>query len=139
MRMFLRRAAHSFCVTTFAARPQRGEYMKSFVAKMLIAIFGLTLAAAPLAASAAPWGVGVGVSGPGYSVHVGNGNRWHAGYGYRPGWRAPHRGWYGRPVAVSPYYVEGYYGIAPGGYYGYYHHGRWFAHRHWRSGVWLYF
>jgi hypothetical protein len=114
------------------------DYMKSFVVKMLIAVFGLTLVTAPLTASAQQWGVRVGFGGPGYVVHAGyrDGRRRgydHRGYyGYRPGW-------YPRPVSVAPYYGEGYYGWAPGGYYGYYHHGRWFSHRRWGGGAWFYF
>jgi hypothetical protein len=120
-----------------AARPQQVQYMKQFATKILIAVFGLSLATAPLAASAAQWGVGVNVGGPGYNVH--------AGYGH-PGWRrpAPRPYWgphpyYGGPRPVAVGYSEGYYGWAPGGYYGYYHRGQWFSHRRWNGGVWLYF
>ncbi len=109
--------------------------MKSFISKFVIAAFGLTLATAPLTASAAQWGVGVNVGGPGYSVH--------AGYGRPAAPPPPHEGWhrygygYGRAPAVA--YHDGYYGWAPAGYYGYYWHGRWFAHRRWGNGFYIYF
>ena len=117
--------------------------MKSFANKLLIAIFGFSLVSAPIAASAAQWGVGIGVTGGGVAVHAGytNGGRpggywagghWHA-YGYRP---APPVAYYPAP---APGYYEGYYGLAPGGFYGYYSHGRWFSHRRWNGGVWIYF
>jgi hypothetical protein len=117
--------------------------MKSLLTKMFIAAFGLALATVPLTASAAQWGIGVNVAGPGYAVHTGYVNPGSPCYGCgRPGyWRhpRPHRYWGPRPVAVSPAYYEGYYGWAPAGYYGYYSHGRWFAHRRWNGGVYLYF
>jgi hypothetical protein len=127
-----------------AARPQQVQYMKQFATKILIGVFGLSLATAPLAASAAQWGVGVNVGGPGYNVHAGYGN--HGGPCYRCGRPAP-RPYWGRRPYWGPHpvaygggrYYEGYYGAAPGGFYGYYHRGHWFAHRHWNGGVWLYF
>lgn len=111
--------------------------MKSFVIRMLIAIFGLTLVSAPLAASAAQWGVAVGVHGGGVAVRGGysngwhGGGYWHGGYGWRPG--PAYR------VYPGPRYYEGYYGWAPAGFYGYYSQGRWFAHRRWNGGIWIYF
>jgi len=102
--------------------------MKTLLAKLSVAAFGLSLAAAPLAASAAQWGVGVNVGGPGYSVHAGYVNP--PRYGWHP------RGWAHAP---APVLYEGYYGWAPAGYYGYYSHGHWFAHRRWGNGFWIYF
>jgi hypothetical protein len=107
--------------------------MKSFVIKLFIAIFGFSLVSAPLAASAAQWGVGIGINGGGGAVHAGYHNGWRPSGYYRP---APPVAYYPAP---APVYYEGYYGVAPGGYYGYYSHGRWFAHRRWNGGVWLYF
>jgi len=110
--------------------------MKIFVARLLIAIFGFTLISAPLAASAAQWGVGVGVYGGGVAVHAGYSNGWRSGgYWHGSGWRPgpSYRAWY-----PAPAYVGGYYGPAPVGY-GYYRHGRWFAHRRWSGGAWFYF
>jgi hypothetical protein len=114
--------------------------MKSFATKLLIATFGLTLASAPLAASAAQWSVGIGVAGPGYGIHAGYNDGWRHGY-RQPYWRPapPNRGYYARPVVFEPEYAEGFYGWAPAGFYGYYSHGRWFAHRRWGGGAWFYF
>ena len=112
--------------------------MKAFVTRLVIALLGFTIISAPLAASAAQWRAGVGVYGGGVSVRAGyangwrSGGYWRGGYGWAPGPR--YRAWY-----PGPAYVEGYYGFAPGGFYGYYSHGRWFAHRRWSGGVWFYF
>ena len=104
--------------------------MKSLLAKLSMAAFGLSLAAVPLTASAAQWGVGVNVGGPGYAVHAGYVNPGGPRYGWHPsGWRP----------APAPVLYEGYYGWAPGGYYGYYSRGHWFAHRRWGNGFWVYF
>jgi hypothetical protein len=130
-------------ITTSRRRPQQVHYMRQFATKLLIAVFGLTLATAPLAASAAQWGVGVSVGGVRAGYHTG----WrggppapvYRGYGYgyaHPGYW--HAGYWRRPYYGAPVY-EGYYGLAPAGFYGYYSHGRWFAHRRWNGGVWLYF
>jgi hypothetical protein len=112
--------------------------MKSFISKFFIAAFGLTLAAAPLTASAAQWGVGIRVGGPGYSVHTGYVNPGGPCYGCGRRWAPPPRyGWHrdgGAPVLYN-----GYYGWAPGGYRGYYSQGRWFEHRRWGNGFWIYF
>ena len=76
--------------------------MKSFVIKMLIAIFGLSLVSAPLAASAAQWGVGVGVRGGGVAVRGGYSNGWHGGYAHAGyGWR-PGPGCCTSPLATGP-------------------------------------
>jgi hypothetical protein len=114
--------------------------MKSFISKLFIAGFGCALAVAPLTASAAPFGVGISVGGPGYAVHAGYGGSCYRcrrpgpppRYGY--GWR--HYGW---APAPAPVVYNGYYGWAPGGYYGYYSRGRWFTHRRWGNGAWIYF
>ncbi len=98
--------------------------MKSLLTRISIAAFGLTLITAPLAARADQW-------------HDGRHDDWHRAPVYavhRGYWREGHWHAYGRP-----HYVEGYYGWAPGGYYGYYHAGRWFAHRRWGGGFWIYF
>jgi hypothetical protein len=120
----------------FAAQPQQVHYMKQFAAKLLIALFGLSLATAPLAASAAQWGVGVNVGGVRAGYHNGWGGppppAWHHGYGYG-------HPYYGHRPYYRPAVYEGYYGAAPGGYYGYYSHGNWYHHRRWNGGVWLYF
>jgi hypothetical protein len=117
--------------------------MKSLVAKLSIAAFGLSLAAVPLSASAAQ--VGIGVSGPGYSVHAGyvnpGGPCYGCGRGHAWGPPPPNYGWHPagwRPAPPAVLY-EGYYGWAPGGFYGYYSHGVWYAHRRWGNGFWLYF
>ena len=121
-----------------AARPPKVKRMNAFVSKLLVATLGLTLVTAPLAANAAQWGVGIGIGGGGgVAVNA----------GYHNGWRGappPRYGYYGRPgyyhrPYYGPVYREGYYGLAPGGYYGYYSRGHWFAHRRWNGGVWLYF
>jgi hypothetical protein len=139
-------------------RPQQVHYMKQFAAKVLVAVFGLALATAPLAANAAQWGVGIGVGGGGgVAIRAGYHNGWHGGPPPNAGWHGgygyghPVYGYghpvygYGRPVYYGhpnyggPVFAEGYYGLAPAGFYGYYSHGRWFAHRRWNGGVWLYF
>lgn len=110
--------------------------MKSFVTKLLVAIFGLTLITAPLAADAAQWRVGVGINPGGVMIRGGYRNGWAPA----PAWRGYYRpgpvAWYPAP---APVYYDGYYGWAPGGFYGYYWHGRWYAHRRWSGGVWIYF
>jgi hypothetical protein len=128
-----------------AARAALGAMMKALVTRVLIAMFGLTLVTAPVAASAAEFGAGVGV---GVSLHAGVQGGWHGGA--HDGWhRAPAYGWHGGERGYwrggywhaygGPRFVEGYYGWAPAGYYGYYHAGRWFAHRRWGGGFWIYF
>ena len=117
--------------------------MKSLLTKILVAVFGLTLATAPLAASAAQWGVGIGIGGGGgVAVRAGYHTGWHNPpprpyyghpYGYGYGY---HRPYY---APAYPVYTEGYYGLAPAGFYGYYSRGNWYAHRRWNGGVWLYF
>ncbi|MGA3036820.1 MAG: hypothetical protein ABSE64_04980 [Vulcanimicrobiaceae bacterium] len=103
--------------------------MKTLLAKAAVAALGVSLAVAPVAANAAPWGVGVNVGGPGYSVHAGYVN---------PG--GP-RHWAPQPRYYHPYgwHPEGFYGVAPAGYYGYYWHGGWYHHRRWGNGIWIYF
>jgi hypothetical protein len=114
--------------------------MKAFISKFLIAAVGCTLATAPLTASAAGWGVGVNVGGPGYSVHAGYVNPGGPCYGCRRPLPSPRRyGWRRWGPGPAPVLYDGYYGWAPGGYHGYYWHGRWFAHRRWGNGVWIYF
>lgn len=98
--------------------------MKTLIAKAAVAALGLSLAVAPIAASAAPWAVGVRVGGPGYVVHA---------HYWAP---APHY-YYGHPAGFV--YYNGYYGWAPAGFYGYYWNGGWYQHRRWGNGVWIYF
>ena len=105
--------------------------MNSFATKFLIAVFGLSLATAPIAANAAQFGVAVGFGGgSGIVVHEGDRHYRHHDrpyYGPRPYYPA------------YPVYNEGYYGRAPGGFYGYYSRGHWYSHRRWNNGVYLYF
>lgn len=103
--------------------------MKSLLTKLSLAAFGLSLAAVPLTANAASIGIGVNIGGPGYNVHARYVNPGGPCYGCGHAWAPPPR----------PVYYEGYYGWAPGGYYGYYSHGRWYAHRRWGNGFWIYF
>jgi len=117
-----------------------------------LAALGLTLAIAPLAANAAPTGY---VRAGGYhAAWTGRpGYGWHApGYGYyRPayGYYRPGYGYY-RPAfgyyrgAYAYYgprypYVNGWYGVSPLGWYGYYWNGGWYHYRRWSAGVWIYF
>jgi len=132
--------------------------MNVFIKKFLIATIGLTLASAPLAASAAPWG-GHG-SGGGHAAPVAHGGYgggyrggytggYHGGYaggGYRGGYAPVYRGGYGYGggfgVGIGfggPAYRDGYYGYAPAGFYGYYANGYWYHHRRWGNGIWIYF
>jgi hypothetical protein len=106
--------------------------MKLLVNKLLAGLAGLAIATSvPMAASAQTW-------------HD-NGN--HTVY------RADRRGdvryerrhaderytvRYAYPVYHRPY-VNGYFGWAPAGFQGYFWNGRWYHHRRWNSGVWLYF
>jgi hypothetical protein len=115
--------------------------MKSFISKFFIAAFGLTLVTAPLTANAAQWGVGVNVGGPGYTVHAGYANPGGPCYRCERPVPAPRYGWreHGWAPAPRAVFYDGYYGAAPGGYYGYYWHGRWFGHRRWGNGFWVYF
>jgi len=100
--------------------------MKSYISKFLIAAFGITLATAPLTASAAEWSVGVNVGGPCYRCErPAPPPRYERHrYGYAP---------------AQPVFYEGYYGRGPSGYNGYYSHGRWFGHRRRGNGFWIYF
>jgi hypothetical protein len=118
--------------------PQAGANMKAFISKVLIATFGVALATAPLAASAAGVGIGVNIGGQGYNVHAGYVNPGGPCYncGRRPA-PPPRYAWH--RYGPAPAYYNGYYGWAPGGYQGYYWHGRWFTHRRWGNGVWIYF
>src|SRR5579863_6621174 len=113
--------------------------MKTLLAKIAFAAFGLSLAVAPMAASAAPWAVGVRVGGPGYVVHAGYVNPGGPCYGcYHHYWAPPPR-YYGHPYGWRPagfVYYNGYYGFAPGGFYGYYWNGGWYHHRRWGNGLW---
>jgi hypothetical protein len=121
-----------------AAMPQAGANMKAFISKVLIATFGVALATAPLAASAAGVGIGVNIGGPGYNVHAGYVNPGGPCYRCgRPPAPPPRYAWH--RYGPAPAYYNGYYGWAPGGYQGYYWRGSWFAHRRWGNGVWIYF
>jgi hypothetical protein len=109
--------------------------MNNLLSKMAITAMTLGVASAPLAASAADWD------------HHGGYNNDRGGYNDR---RHDDRGRYDRDDRYrrdvgwrggysAPYYPEGYYGIAPGGFYGYFSNGNWFRHRRWSGGVWIYF
>jgi hypothetical protein len=98
--------------------------MKSFVTKALIALAALLITGAPLAAGAQPW-------------HRGEGWRDHRRHEWREHrWRRHE--YYGRPVYYRRPY-DGYYGVSPAGYHGYYSHGGWYPHRRWQNGVYVYF
>ena len=45
---------------------------------------------------------------------------------------------YARPVYRAPYF-DGYFGLAPAGWQGYYWHGNWYRHRRMSAGLWIYF
>jgi hypothetical protein len=103
--------------------------MKSIVKKLIIPLVGLWVLLAPVSAQAAVYvGVGVGV------------RYWccpHPNYWYHPGWY-----WGYHPAYVVPprvVFYDGYYGLAPGGFYGYYWHGGWYHYRRWAVGGWIYF
>jgi hypothetical protein len=113
--------------------------MNARIVKVLAAVFGLTLAVAPLAASAQGYAVRGGYVARGGWNHGFVGDRFHAGF--RGGYRA---GFVGGPVrfgavAYAHPFINGYYGWAPGGFYGYYWNGGWYHSRRWHAGVWLYF
>jgi hypothetical protein len=94
--------------------------MKTTITKCLIAAFGLALATAPLAASAETWG-----------------DRDHD---HDRGRVVVERVQYRPEIIVErPRFVEGFYGFAPAGFYGYFHEGQWFHHRRWGNGFWIYF
>lgn len=114
--------------------------MKALIPKISVAAIGLSLALAPMAASAQSVGIGVNVGGPGYSVHAGYVNPGGPCYGctWHGAWVPPPHYWHPYYPARVAYY-NGYYGLAPGGFYGYYWHGAWYAHRRWTNGVWIYF
>jgi hypothetical protein len=108
----------------------------SLLTRIAVGVAALTLAAAPLAASADDW-------------HGGDHDRGNAGYhdrgnwGYhdrdrdRDDWRR-HDWGYARPV-YQQRYVNGYFGLAPGGFRGYFYNGGWYQHRRWNGGIWIYF
>jgi hypothetical protein len=113
--------------------------MKARISKILIAVFGLSLAIAPLTASAQGYAVRGGyVARGGAWNHGFVGDRFHAGFrgGYRAGFAAPVR--FGS-VGYARTYVNGYYGAAPSGFVGFYWNGGWYPHRRWHDGIWVYF
>ncbi len=107
--------------------------MNSLVTKLLVGLAGLTLASAPLAASAQNWDNGHGNHGAAASHDNRAGN--HGGFQRGS---ANYRVSYGRPQHQQ-HYANGYYGVAPGGFSGYYWNGGWYHHRRWNGGVWIYF
>lgn len=114
--------------------------MKASITTFLAGIAALTIASAPLAASAANWNDGHDRGGNdrgSYHVQYNGGNR--GGYQARGDWG--HRGYaYGGGYAyAAPAYVNGYFGWAPGGFQGWYYNGGWYHHRRWNGGIWIYF
>lgn len=103
--------------------------MKPLVKNLIAGIAGLAIVTSvPLAASA---------------------QTWHDNGDHRAAYR-DHRGdvryeprhvdvRYVRPVYHRPSYVNGYFGWAPAGFQGYFWNGRWYHHRRWHAGVWIYF
>jgi hypothetical protein len=93
--------------------------MNALIKNILIGAATVAIAAAPLAASAQQWHNG-------QNDHRG---QWHGNVHYNNGYHHPYNNrWH-----------EGYYGVAPGGFHGYYHNGGWYHHRRFQSGIWLYF
>jgi hypothetical protein len=107
--------------------------MKSLVNKLLVGLAGLAIVSVPLTASAQGYHDGDRGS------YQRNDDRGHADNrgNFRRG-DSNYRVSYSRPVYSQPY-VEGYFGLAPGGFQGYYSNGGWYHHRRWNGGVWLYF
>jgi hypothetical protein len=104
--------------------------MNALAKKALVAVAGLAIVAAPLAASA---------------------QSFHGNDRGRPVERGPvdrgrivehrdtrYRVSYARPVYHAPYF-DGYFGLAPAGWQGYYWHGNWYRHRRMSAGLWIYF
>ena len=96
--------------------------MNALIKNILIGAATVAIAAAPLAASAQQW-----QNGQNNNHGQWHGNAHNNGYhqNYRPNYN--HR-WH-----------EGYYGVAPGGFHGYYHNGGWYHHRRFQGGIFLYF
>ena len=133
--------------------------MKSIINKLLVGFAGLALASVPLAASAqnadghghgggayhgstsrgqADNRGGGGSRGESYS----GGRSYSRGNSYSRG-GTTYRVEYAQPIYEQPVYQQpydnGYFGLAPGGFSGYYWNGGWYHHRRWNGGVWLYF
>jgi hypothetical protein len=94
--------------------------MNALIKNVLIGAATVAIAAAPLAASAQQWHNG-------QNDHRG---QWHGNVHYNNGYHHPYK---------NNRWHEGYYGVAPGGFHGYYHNGGWYHHRRFQSGIWLYF
>ena len=94
--------------------------MKSIVSKLLVGAATLAIAGAPLVASAQDW---------------------HHDRAWVQRQRVEQREARYRELHRPVYrrYNEGFYGRAPGGYFGYYHNGGWYRHRRQQAGIWLYF
>jgi hypothetical protein len=99
--------------------------MNPLIKKLVIGAATLAIACAPLAASAQDW-------------HQ-NGNHGPNNHGH---YQQRGNGHYsGRPVYHPVYHRwnEGYYGLAPAGFHGYYHNGGWYHHRRYQGGIAIYF
>jgi hypothetical protein len=97
--------------------------MHSLINKLVVGAATLAIASAPLVASAQDW-------------HHDGGPREHVVVHERIVNRNVHYG-YGRPVYHR--WHEGYYGVAPAGFHGYYHNGAWYHHRRQQAGIFIYF
>ena len=107
--------------------------MNTLIKKIIVGAAGLVLAAAPLAASAQS-SHDRGNDRGSYRDNRGYDNR-----GQAPRDRDDRGRWADqRPVYTAPY-VNGYFGLAPGGFQGYYNNGGWYQHRRWDAGIWIYF
>jgi hypothetical protein len=92
--------------------------MKPLINKLLVGFATLAIASTPLVASAQDW-------------H-------HNDRGYEHNQRDVHyRGDVHRTYHRA--YNEGYYGVAPAGFHGYYHNGGWYHHRRQQAGIFIYF
>ena len=113
--------------------------MKTSITTILAGLAALSIASAPLAASAADWNGGhdrggyhTQYNGRDRGGYQARGDWGHRGYGYGGGYA------YAAPVYQPPY-VDGYFGWAPSGFQGWYHDGGWYHHRRWNGGIWIYF
>jgi hypothetical protein len=109
--------------------------MKPLVNKILVGLAGLAIVSAPLAASAQDWH---GDQNRGsYQRNDNRGRFENRDHDFQRG-NDRYRVSYSRPVYRQPY-VNGYFGVSPDGFQGYYSNGGWYQHRRWNGGVWIYF
>ncbi len=94
--------------------------MNSLLKKLAVGAATFAIASAPLVASAQDWHH----NGPHDRVVHERIVQHNVHYGHRP---------------VYHRWNEGYYGVAPGGFRGYYHNGAWYHHRRTQAGVFIYF